>query len=155
MSLNFYQTTWCHIPQASTLWSHCSENFMSSKYNLNYRFMAYECLRMGPEDLRILVSSEMVRVFSVGASGTCTIVVETHLRYMITGISSTKLLQNLFSLHFNKLCEESITKRSLVSSLFWTFMLQQKVKLMMWRTASMRNWNMCLINSLNTIWKLC
>jgi hypothetical protein len=35
---------------------------------------------MGAEDLRILVSSEMVRVFSVGASGTCTIVIETHLR---------------------------------------------------------------------------
>jgi hypothetical protein len=72
--------------------------------------MAYECLRMGPEDLRILVSSEMVRVFSVGASGTCTIVVEAHLRYMITGISSTKLLQNLFSLHFNKLCEKVLLR---------------------------------------------
>jgi hypothetical protein len=41
---------------------------------------------MGAEDLRILVSSEMVRVFSVGASGMCTIVVETHLRYMMTSV---------------------------------------------------------------------
>jgi hypothetical protein len=45
--------------------------------------MAYECLRVGAEDLRILVSSEMVRVFSVGASGMCTTVIETHLRYFI------------------------------------------------------------------------
>ncbi|XP_069683777.1 intermembrane lipid transfer protein Vps13D isoform X2 [Periplaneta americana] len=50
-----------------------------NKRNYSELFMAYECLRTGAEDLRILVSSEMVRVFSVGASGTCTIVVETHL----------------------------------------------------------------------------
>lgn len=39
---------------------------------------------MGAEDLRILVSSEMVRVFSVGASGMCTTVIEAHLRYVVT-----------------------------------------------------------------------
>jgi hypothetical protein len=30
-------------------------------------------------------------------------------------------------------------------------MLQQKIKLMMWRTTSIRNWNVCFTNSLNTI----
>jgi hypothetical protein len=35
--------------------------------------------------------------------------------------------------------------------LFWTFMPQQRMKLMMWRAASTRNWNVCLINSLNII----
>jgi hypothetical protein len=35
------------------------------------------------------------------------------------------------------------------------FVLKQKIKLTMWRTASMKNWNMCLINSLNTIRKFC
>jgi hypothetical protein len=36
----------------------------------------------------------------------------------------------------------------------WTFMPQQKIKLTMWRTASTRNWNVCWINSLNTIRKM-
>lgn len=58
-------------------------------YVLHCRFMAYECLRVGAEDLRILVSSEMVRVFSVGASGMCTTVIETHLRYIITPFNIT------------------------------------------------------------------
>jgi len=58
-------------------------------YVLHCRFMAYEFLRMGAEDLRILVSSEMVRVFSVGASAMCTTVIETHLRYIITPFNIT------------------------------------------------------------------
>jgi hypothetical protein len=28
-----------------------------------------------------------------------------------------------------------------VISLFWTFMPQQRIKLMIWRAASMKNWN--------------
>jgi hypothetical protein len=41
------------------------------------------------KDLRILVSIEMVRVFTVGASGMCTTVFETHLRYIITTFNIT------------------------------------------------------------------
>jgi hypothetical protein len=38
-----------------------------------------------------------------------------------------------------------------VMSLLWTFMPQQRIKLMMWRTVSMRNWNVYSINSLNSV----
>jgi hypothetical protein len=34
-------------------------------------------------------------------------------------------------------------------------MSQQRIKLMMWRTTSMRYWNVCLINSLNNKRKFC
>lgn len=42
-------------------------------------FMAYEILRSGTEDLRIVISSEMVRVFTCASNNTCTPVIETHL----------------------------------------------------------------------------
>jgi hypothetical protein len=35
------------------------------------------------------------------------------------------------------------------------FMPQQRIKLMMWKIASMTNWNVYSINSLNTTWKFC
>jgi hypothetical protein len=72
------------IPFRSVYWGRCNVSHV-----LHCRFMAYECLRVGAEDLRILVSSEMVRVFSVGASGMCTTVVETHLRYIVTPFNIT------------------------------------------------------------------
>ncbi|XP_039294739.1 vacuolar protein sorting-associated protein 13D isoform X2 [Nilaparvata lugens] len=45
------------------------------------QFMAYEILRSGREDLRIIISSEMVRVFSCNSSSSnsCTVVIESHL----------------------------------------------------------------------------
>jgi hypothetical protein len=42
-----------------------------------------------------------------------------------------------------------------VISLFWMFMPGQRIKLTMWRTASTRNWNLCLINSLTNTGKIC
>jgi hypothetical protein len=41
--------------------------------------MAYELLRSGNEDLRVIVSSEAVRVFTTSSSGQCAIVVKVHL----------------------------------------------------------------------------
>ncbi|XP_063232383.1 intermembrane lipid transfer protein Vps13D [Bacillus rossius redtenbacheri] len=41
--------------------------------------MAYECLLGGAEDLRVLVSSERVRVFTVTAAGACSVVLEAPL----------------------------------------------------------------------------
>ena len=68
------------------------------------RFMAYECLRIGAEDLRILVSSEMVRVFSVSVSGVCTIVVETHLRYVCqSSMTLTPRARNMHHVTFKSL----------------------------------------------------
>jgi vacuolar protein sorting-associated protein 13D len=68
------------LPQYTKQQSQGQEFLYSiNKRNYSELFMAYECLRVGAEDLRILVSSEMVRVFSVGASGMCTTVIETHL----------------------------------------------------------------------------
>jgi hypothetical protein len=37
--------------------------------------------------------------------------------------------------------------------LFWMFMPQQRIKLMMRKTVSLRNWKVYLIHSLCTIWK--
>ncbi|XP_059469653.1 intermembrane lipid transfer protein VPS13D isoform X2 [Neocloeon triangulifer] len=42
-------------------------------------FMAYELLRSGTEDLRVIVSSEAVRVFTTSTNGSCAIVVKVHL----------------------------------------------------------------------------
>ena len=42
--------------------------------------MAYEVLRGGIDDLRIVISSEMVRVFTCASNNSCTPVIETHLR---------------------------------------------------------------------------
>jgi hypothetical protein len=33
MSVNIYQTRWCHIPEGSNLHSHCRENLKSHKFN--------------------------------------------------------------------------------------------------------------------------
>lgn len=49
--------------------------------NCVFRFMAYEVLRSGKEDLRIVISNEMVRVFACGTtSSSCTVVTEAHFR---------------------------------------------------------------------------
>nr|CAD7207138.1 unnamed protein product [Timema douglasi]CAD7269570.1 unnamed protein product [Timema shepardi] len=42
-------------------------------------FVAYEYLRSGSDDLRVLISSERVRVFTVSSSANCCVVIETHL----------------------------------------------------------------------------
>jgi hypothetical protein len=39
--------------------------------------------------------------------------------------------------------------------LFWIFMPQQRIKLMIWKMTSMRNWNVYSTNSLNKTWKFC
>nr|CAD7460843.1 unnamed protein product [Timema tahoe] len=41
--------------------------------------IAYEYLRCGSDDLRVLISSERVRVFTVSSSANCCVVIETHL----------------------------------------------------------------------------
>lgn len=51
-----------------------------------FRLMAYEVLLSGTEDLRILVSSEKVRVFSCagsqsGSQPNATVVLQVQLRY--------------------------------------------------------------------------
>ncbi|RZF46007.1 hypothetical protein LSTR_LSTR006773 [Laodelphax striatellus] len=54
---------------------------MINEYRYDEQFMAYEVLRSGREDLRIIISSEMVRVFSCNSSSSnsCTVVIESHL----------------------------------------------------------------------------
>jgi hypothetical protein len=56
---------------------------------LHCRFIAYERLQEGSKDLRILVTSEMVEVFTVGASGGITTIIIIHLRYIITPFNFT------------------------------------------------------------------
>lgn len=47
--------------------------------------MAYELLRSGNEDLRVIVSNEAVRVFTTSANGNCAIVVKVHLGLVVFG----------------------------------------------------------------------
>lgn len=50
------------------------QEFLYSINNHNYSeiFVAYECLRSGTEDLRVLVSNERIRVISGGTKGVVT-----------------------------------------------------------------------------------
>jgi hypothetical protein len=41
--------------------------------------MAYEHLRSGTEDLRVIVSSDAVRVFTCSTGGTTAVVIKVHL----------------------------------------------------------------------------
>jgi hypothetical protein len=42
-----------------------------------------------------------------------------------------------------------------VISVFWMFVPQERIKLMIWKAAPTRNWIVSLINSLHNIWKCC
>lgn len=58
-------------------------------YRINSRryselFMAYEVLRGGIDDLRIVISSEMVRVFTCASNNACAPVIETHLSDLLS-----------------------------------------------------------------------
>jgi hypothetical protein len=37
MSVNFYQSTWCNIPEDNDLHTHCCENLKSHRENLIFR----------------------------------------------------------------------------------------------------------------------
>ncbi|XP_075234181.1 vacuolar protein sorting 13D [Lycorma delicatula] len=51
--------------------------YLINKRNYDERFMAYEVLRSGKEDLRIVISNEMIRVFT--SSVNCSVVIEAQL----------------------------------------------------------------------------
>lgn len=51
--------------------------------NYSEQLVAYESLRSGAEDLRIIVSTERVRVVAGTNGHSLAIVIETHLRYLL------------------------------------------------------------------------
>ncbi|CAB3365707.1 Hypothetical predicted protein [Cloeon dipterum] len=90
-SSNHYQPSRCRLPRCIVgpggllpIYSYKQSEGQQFLHQINNNlfseiFMAYELLRSGTEDLRVIVSSEAVRVFTTSTTGSCAIVVKVHL----------------------------------------------------------------------------
>lgn len=82
------------------------QEFLYSINNRDYSelFVAYECLRSGMENLRILVSNEMVRVIS---GGTKAVVTEVSLADLLYCQPMQKLESNNVTLYYIEMISRS------------------------------------------------
>ena len=88
-------------------------------YNLNNRdyselFVAYECLRSGADNLKVLVSNERVRIISGGTKG---VVTEVRLADLLYCQPTHKVESNGVTLHYIELTSrDSVSSSNLVKS---------------------------------------
>uniref|UniRef100_A0A1B6C7B3 Intermembrane lipid transfer protein VPS13-like C-terminal domain-containing protein n=4 Tax=Clastoptera arizonana TaxID=38151 RepID=A0A1B6C7B3_9HEMI len=91
------------------------QEFLYSLNNRTYSevFMAYETLRSGNDDLRIVISSELVRVFTCGPSNnSCSMVIEVHLRDLNSCIPLT-MQDSSSTLHYIELSIRDVANQGL------------------------------------------
>lgn len=78
--------------------------YIINEHNYSELFVAYECLRSGTENLRILVSNERVRVISGGTKG---VVTEVSLADLLYCQPMHKLESNGVTLYYIELISRS------------------------------------------------
>ncbi|CAK9827070.1 Intermembrane lipid transfer protein Vps13D [Anthophora retusa] len=78
--------------------------YMINEHNYSELFVAYECLRSGTENLRVLVSNERVRVISGGTKG---VVTEVSLADLLYCQPTQKLESNGVTLYYIELISRS------------------------------------------------